>query len=163
MPIFPFRCDKCGWIEEELVLSSEEAPDMPCPMKCQNPTWTKRTEMVVIAPPDRLKSDNERFPHRTHMREPCVHMTKNGPELGTRPIIAKSRRHMEQLMEQHGFVYYEEPANGGSQGISPEMPEDLKVWGQHPSVLKYKDLVKQGRVPKQMVLTESELKERFHA
>lgn len=160
MPIFEYRCQGCGFLQDELVSKPGDSPDMLCPLKCPDPAWVKRPS--VIASPDRLKSDNERFPQRTHMRESCVIHGPNGPQLGTRPLIAKSRRHMEQLMEHHGYVHYEEPVGGGSQAQGPQMPKELQKWGQHPSVLKYKDLVKSGRVPKQMVLSEDELQERFH-
>ena len=161
MPIFPFQCQSCGWVEEELVRHHAEIPSMPCPLKCVKPTWKKHHE-ILLSSAERLKADNTRFPHATHIRKPCVHMTRHGPQMGTERVIAKSRSHMEQLMEQHGYVYYDEYSDGGAQAKPPEMPKDLQMWGQHPSVLKYKDLVKQGRVPATMVLTEDELKDRFH-
>ncbi|MBN1849174.1 MAG: zinc ribbon domain-containing protein [Deltaproteobacteria bacterium] len=40
MPIFEFRCMKCGHVFERLFLSSDEKIDMACP-KCQSDTFER--------------------------------------------------------------------------------------------------------------------------
>lgn len=162
MPIYDFQCQRCGNIEDDLVPSADSLPTIRCSMGCFPTEW-KKYHVQLFASAERLKSDNERFPHATNMREPCVTMTKDGPVLGTRRVIAKSRTHMEELMRKHDVVYYDAPANGGVQGIEPKVPDHLKDYESHPSVRKYKDLVKEGKIPTQMVLSEDDLKERFNA
>ena len=162
MPLYEFRCNGCGWVEEELF-KHREAPVLriKCPMKCKEIAWTKIQSPTQNSM--RVKSDS-RFPHETHMREPCVHMTKHGPVMGTKRLVAKSRSHMEQLMQDHGYVHYEAPSDGGIQAQQGQMPPEMKkLETENPMVRKYLDMKADGRIPSAMVLTEDQLQERFHA
>lgn len=154
MLLFPFQCQTCGWIQDEIVSRHDELPDMKCEMRCSSPKWKKHHE-IEFQVSARVGSDL-RFPHLTQMSETYIDPSGN---VGRRRIVAKSRSHMEQLMEKHGYVYYEESA---STQPTPQMPEELQEWGNHPAILRYKDKVAQGKIPNQMVLSEDELKERFH-
>ena len=162
MPIYEYQCQECGWVEDLLLKISEalKAPNISCPMRCADPDWRKKPS----APAEHLRVRSEgRFPHVTHMREPCVRMTKDGPVRGTKRVVAQSRSHMEKLMEKHGYVYYEEPTDGGSQSKQGQMPDHIKrLEKENPMVRKYLDMKADGRIPKAMVLSEEQLKERFH-
>jgi len=164
MPQFEFQCQGCGFIIEELFKPNDNelawVAEQFCPMKCEEPLWRK-----IISKPqrsERVRSDS-RFPHVTHMSEPCVHYTKDGPVMGTRRLVAKSRTHMEQLMNKHGYVHYEAPVDGGSQGHAGKMPAHIKkLETENPMVRKYLDMKASGRIASAMVLTDKELKERFN-
>ena len=159
MPIYEFRCNSCGWIEEEL-LKVDEHFSGKCPMLCKSVSWTKVASVPQMS--ERVRSDS-RFPHATHMREPCVHMTKHGPVAGTKRIVAKSRSHMESLMKKHGYVHYATPVDGGSQTRFGQMPAEIKkLETENPMVRKYLDMKAEGRIPSAMLLTDDQLKERFH-
>ena len=91
-------------------------------------------------------------------------MTKHGPVMGTKRLVAKSRSHMEQLMEDHGYVHYEAPPDGGIQATQGQMPPEIKkLETENPMVRKYLDMKAAGRIPSAMVLTEDQLQDRFHA
>lgn len=164
MPLYEYRCEGCGFIDEVFVRggtkNSSHVHKAPCPMKCKSPIWSK----TMSAPQEftRMRSES-RFPHATHMRDPTVHWTKHGPVLGTKRVVATSRAHMEKLMDERGYVYYETPADGGAQAKFGQMPADIKrLETENPMVRKYLDMKAQGRIPSEMVLTEEQLKERFH-
>jgi len=156
MPLFEFQCQSCGWINEVLINRSEDYSPA-CPMRCEDSTWSKI--LSVPAEPLRAKSD-VRFPHVTHMKETFVN--RDGvPE--SRRLVANSRSHMEHLMREHDYVYYEEPVGGGTQAQQGQMPAHLRQAEEdNPLVRRYLDMKKDGRIPEAMVLTDDELQERFH-
>jgi len=162
MPLYEYQCQGCGWIESDVIRKVEDRRKpfiFDCPVGCDEgwdfvPSVPQRSE--------RVRSD-ERFPHVTHMREVVMERSPDGTLVpGSRRIVAKSRSHMEKLMQEHGYVHYEEPAHGGVQASVGQMPAHLKEMEDHPTIRRYNDMKASGRIPKAMVLSEAELQERFH-
>ncbi|OGO12479.1 MAG: hypothetical protein A2Y93_02285 [Chloroflexi bacterium RBG_13_68_17] len=46
MPIYEFRCDRCGTAFEELVRSSDAVSELTCPA-CRSPQVRKRISLVA--------------------------------------------------------------------------------------------------------------------
>tara|TARA_Y100000310_G_scaffold336030_1_gene419540 strand:+ start:127 stop:513 length:387 start_codon:yes stop_codon:yes gene_type:complete len=127
-------------------------------MGCKPRNWQR----ILSAPAEhlRIKSDNTRFPHVTAMRDPCIDRLPDGTLVpGTKPVIAKSRTHMEKLMEDRGYTYY---VGGDQQEKQGQMPAHIKRMEEHPQIRRYLDLKKAGRIPEPMMLNDEQLKERFH-
>tara|TARA_R110000737_G_C14593209_1_gene487900 strand:- start:1562 stop:2092 length:531 start_codon:yes stop_codon:yes gene_type:complete len=175
MPQYEYQCGKCGYIDMEIM--SVDNRHVPCAEECPLCLKSVGRSKIVSLPAQHLqiKHENRDWPYKSHIVEEKEFRDTTGkiardangkPLLKNERVVFESRRQQEEYMAANGYVYYEDHAeegeNEGRASTPVEMPDDLKVWEDHPIWLKYKADKAARRIPESMNLTEEELKERFH-